>query len=174
VVFVVKSNTKTSFLCVYSHKSQFHILGYEKMLILYPRNQTILIPKVGGIFGFLGGLGATRGPKKQFSTHNHKANNKEQETLSKLFLLQPLFFILSTMSPSFIFDPPSDKENKFSEHESDEESQSQSQSQSEERESKLEDERIKLRVSKKKTVSPCDFTKYTESVAEEHARRSTT
>jgi hypothetical protein len=118
----------------------------------------------------LGGLGATRGPKKQFSTHNHKANNKEQETLSKLFLLQPLFFILSTMSPSFIFDPPSDKENKFSEHESDEESQSQSEG----RESKLEDERIKLRVSKKKTVSPCDFTKYTESVAEEHARRSTT
>ncbi|KAK2370487.1 hypothetical protein QL285_083535 [Trifolium repens] len=30
VIFVVKSCSKTSFLCVYSHKSQFRILEYEK------------------------------------------------------------------------------------------------------------------------------------------------
>jgi ATP-dependent RNA helicase DDX27 len=77
------------------------------------------------------------------------------------------------MSPSFIFEAASDEENEFSEHESDEE-ESQSQSESEGGESESENERIEPRVSKKKTVSPWDFTKYTESVAEEHARRSTT
>ncbi|GAU27184.1 hypothetical protein TSUD_107750 [Trifolium subterraneum] len=80
------------------------------------------------------------------------------------------------MSPSFIFDPPSDEEIEFSEHESDEEEQSEQEQQSESEggESESEDERIEQRVSKKKTVSPWDFTKYSESVAEEHARRSTT
>ncbi|MCI12074.1 DEAD-box ATP-dependent RNA helicase 28-like, partial [Trifolium medium] len=69
------------------------------------------------------------------------------------------------------------EEIEFSEHESDEEEseqEEQPESQSEGGESESEDERIEPRVSKKKTVSPWDFTKYSESVAEEHARRSTT
>ncbi|XP_045804344.1 DEAD-box ATP-dependent RNA helicase 28-like [Trifolium pratense] len=83
------------------------------------------------------------------------------------------------MSPSFIFDPPSDEEiEELSEHESDEEEseqESQSESEGRESESESEDERIEeSRVSKKNTVSPWDFTKYSESVVEEHARRSTT
>ncbi|CAL5202151.1 unnamed protein product [Lathyrus oleraceus] len=87
------------------------------------------------------------------------------------------------MSPSFIFDPPSDEDIELSEHESDSEteqeqpespSSSQSQSQSESELESEEDEVVEPRVSKKKTQSPWDFTKYSESVAEEHARRSTT
>ncbi|CAK8565529.1 unnamed protein product [Lathyrus sativus] len=87
------------------------------------------------------------------------------------------------MSPSFIFDPPSDEEIELSEHESDSESEqeqpespspSPSPSQSESELESEEDEVVEPRVSKKKTQSPWDFTKYSESVAEEHARRSTT
>lgn len=87
------------------------------------------------------------------------------------------------MSPSFIFDPPSDEEIELSEHESDSESEqeqpespssSQSESESESGLESEEDEVVEPRVSKTKTQSPWDFTKYSESVAEEHARRSTT
>nr|KYP60880.1 DEAD-box ATP-dependent RNA helicase 28 [Cajanus cajan] len=82
------------------------------------------------------------------------------------------------MSPSFVFDPPSDEEIELSEHEEDEdedEADSGSESESEEEEEEEEEEgNTEARVSKKKTQSPWDFAKYTESVAEEHARRSTT
>ncbi|CAJ1964511.1 unnamed protein product [Sphenostylis stenocarpa] len=80
------------------------------------------------------------------------------------------------MSPSFVFDPPSDEEVELSEREEEEEDEEEpeevesgSGSETEEEEGHKE-----ARVSKKKTQSPWDFAKYTESVAEEHARRSTT
>jgi hypothetical protein len=60
MVFVVKSDTKPNFPCIYSHKSPFHILGFEKMLILYPRNQSILGSKVG-YFGIFGEPGSNKG-----------------------------------------------------------------------------------------------------------------
>ncbi|AES70228.2 putative RNA helicase [Medicago truncatula] len=83
------------------------------------------------------------------------------------------------MSPSFIFDPPSDEEIELSEHDSDESDSEQSQPESQSGEesdsdSESEQRRKEPRVSKKKTQSPWDFTQYSESVAEEHARRSTT
>jgi len=85
------------------------------------------------------------------------------------------------MSPSFIFDPPSDEEIELSEHDSDESDSEQSQPESQSGEdsdpdsdSESEHRRKEPRVSKKKTQSPWDFTEYSESVAEEHARRSTT
>ncbi|XP_061355332.1 DEAD-box ATP-dependent RNA helicase 28 [Gastrolobium bilobum] len=76
------------------------------------------------------------------------------------------------MSPSFLFEPPSDEEIEHSEHEEEAESESEPEPESE---SESESEEHKeARVSKKKTQSPWDFAKYSESVAEEHARRSTT
>ncbi|RDX68557.1 DEAD-box ATP-dependent RNA helicase 28 [Mucuna pruriens] len=81
------------------------------------------------------------------------------------------------MSPSFVFDPPSDEEIEHSEREEEseesKEAETGSDSESEEEEEE-EEEHKEARVSKKKTQSPWDFAKYTESVAEEHARRSTT
>lgn len=77
------------------------------------------------------------------------------------------------MSPSFMFEPPSDEEFEHSEPEA----ESKSEEQESEGESGSEDEEEEpkeVRVSKKKTQSPWDFAKYSESVAEEHARRSTT
>ncbi|KAL5177924.1 DEAD-box ATP-dependent RNA helicase 28 [Glycine soja] len=88
-----------------------------------------------------------------------------------------------TMSPSFVFDPPSDEEIEHSEHEEEEEEESVgepesgSESESEGEGGEVEEGHKEARVSKKKkkkTQSPWDFAKYTESVAEEHARRSTT
>lgn len=88
-----------------------------------------------------------------------------------------------TMSPSFVFDPPSDEEIEHSEHEEEEEEESVgepesgSESESEGEGGEVEEGHKEARVpkkKKKKTQSPWDFAKYTESVAEEHARRSTT
>ncbi|KHM99594.1 DEAD-box ATP-dependent RNA helicase 28 [Glycine soja] len=87
------------------------------------------------------------------------------------------------MSPSFVFDPPSDEEIEHSEHEEEEEEESVgepesgSESESEGEGGEVEEGHKEARVpkkKKKKTQSPWDFAKYTESVAEEHARRSTT
>lgn len=89
------------------------------------------------------------------------------------------------MSPSFVFDPPSDEEIEHSEHEEEEESEEEpesgsgtgSESESEGEGGEVEEGHKEARVpkkKKKKTQSPWDFAKYTESVAEEHARRSTT
>ncbi|KAL7117526.1 hypothetical protein ACP275_03G076900 [Erythranthe tilingii] len=66
----------------------------------------------------------------------------------------------------FVFEPPSDEEIEL---ESDSESE-------EEREEEAEDSEIKeVKVpKKKKTQSPWDFSAYSESVADEHSRRSTT
>ncbi|XP_027340936.1 DEAD-box ATP-dependent RNA helicase 28 isoform X1 [Abrus precatorius] len=72
------------------------------------------------------------------------------------------------MSPSFVFEAPSDEEIEHFEEEGEEESEEAESA------SESEDEQKEARVSKKKTQSPWDFAKYTESVAEEHARRSTT
>ncbi|KAL9319766.1 hypothetical protein ACSQ67_011605 [Phaseolus vulgaris] len=81
------------------------------------------------------------------------------------------------MSPSFVFDPPSDEEIEHSEREEEEEDQEEpeeAESGSDSDEEEEEGRHKEPRVSKKKTQSPWDFAKYTESVAEEHARRSTT
>ena len=88
------------------------------------------------------------------------------------------------MSPSFVFDPPSDEEIEHSEHEEEEESEeepesgsgtgSESESEGEGEEEEGHEEARVPKKKKKKTQSPWDFAKYTESVAEEHARRSTT
>ncbi|KAL2322603.1 hypothetical protein Fmac_026982 [Flemingia macrophylla] len=81
------------------------------------------------------------------------------------------------MSPSFVFDPPSDEEIEHSEREEEEEEEDEEEEAESGSESELESEEEgdkEARVSKKKTQSPWDFAKYTESVAEEHARRSTT
>lgn len=75
----------------------------------------------------------------------------------------------------FLFDPPSDEEIEHYNPESEEESEEeQGKSESESGAEEKEEEYKEPRVSKKKTQSPWDFTKYSESVAEEHARRSTT
>lgn len=63
----------------------------------------------------------------------------------------------------FAFEPPSDEEIDFEEDVS-------SDGEDEEENSDVEEKG----KSKKKTQSPWDFSSYTESVAEEHARRSTT
>ena len=86
------------------------------------------------------------------------------------------------MSPSFVFDPPSDEEIEHSEHEEEEEEESvgepesgsESESEGEGEEEEGHEEARVPKKKKKKTQSPWDFAKYTESVAEEHARRSTT
>ncbi|TKY46841.1 DEAD-box ATP-dependent RNA helicase 28 [Spatholobus suberectus] len=79
------------------------------------------------------------------------------------------------MSPSFVFDPPSDEEVELSEREEEEEDEEEEEEAESGSEPESEEEEHKeARVSKKKTQSPWDFAKYTESVAEEHARRSTT
>lgn len=77
------------------------------------------------------------------------------------------------MSPSFMFEPPSDEEFDHSELEAESESEEQ-ESEGESGSEDEEEEPKEVRVSKKKTQSPWDFAKYSESVAEEHARRSTT
>lgn len=70
------------------------------------------------------------------------------------------------MAPTFVFEPPSDEE--YSEAEEEEYSDAQ-----EEEEEQVQEEIVKpsrLRNSQ----SPWDFASYSETVAEEHARRSTT
>ena len=83
------------------------------------------------------------------------------------------------MSP-FLFEPPSDEEIQHSEEEeepesSEPESEPGSEPEEEEEEEEEEGRKEPSRISKKKiTQSPWDFARYSESVAEEHARRSTT
>ncbi|QCD78377.1 DEAD-box ATP-dependent RNA helicase 28 [Vigna unguiculata] len=80
------------------------------------------------------------------------------------------------MSPSFVFEPPSDEEIEHSEREEEEEDEEEPEEAESGSDSDSEEEGLhkEARVSKKKTQSPWDFAKYTESVAEEHARKSTT
>ncbi|XP_015954163.2 LOW QUALITY PROTEIN: DEAD-box ATP-dependent RNA helicase 28 [Arachis duranensis] len=79
----------------------------------------------------------------------------------------------------FLFEPQSDEEIEHSEEEEASEPESEpgsepEESEGEEEEDEQEASRISKEKKKKKTQSPWDFAKYTESVAEEHARRSTT
>ena len=67
------------------------------------------------------------------------------------------------MSSSFVFDPPSDEEIDNSEPENDEQGQEPN-----------DDEGADEPRLKNSGQSPWDFASYSESVAEEHARRSTT
>lgn len=71
------------------------------------------------------------------------------------------------VSTEFFFEPPSDEEI---EHET------ESESEEEERQAEAEDSELKEEKlpKKKKTQSPWDFSTYSESVADEHSRRSTT
>lgn len=67
----------------------------------------------------------------------------------------------------FVFEPPSDEEidhNSESEHEEEGE---------EEAEAEASDDEVIVRKNQK-TQSPWDFSHYTESLADEHSRRSTT
>ncbi|XP_021283677.1 DEAD-box ATP-dependent RNA helicase 28 isoform X4 [Herrania umbratica] len=70
------------------------------------------------------------------------------------------------MAPSFIFEAPSDEEPEFeeSEEEDNEEAEEEEGAEAEEKPSKP----------KRKSQSPWDFASFSESVAEEHARRGTT
>ncbi|KAL2457829.1 DEAD-box ATP-dependent RNA helicase 28 [Forsythia ovata] len=68
----------------------------------------------------------------------------------------------------FVFEPPSDEEIEL---ESDNESQSDEVDEEEAEEAESEDEKIRPN---KKSQSPWDFSSYSESVADEHYRRSTT
>ncbi|KAL6493025.1 DEAD-box ATP-dependent RNA helicase 28 [Orobanche gracilis] len=74
-------------------------------------------------------------------------------------------------STIFVFDPPSDEEIEY-------ETKSESEEDQEEREEEeAEDSNLKaekLPKKKKKSQSPWDFSSYSESVADEHSRRSTT
>ncbi|KAL2512842.1 DEAD-box ATP-dependent RNA helicase 28 [Abeliophyllum distichum] len=68
----------------------------------------------------------------------------------------------------FVFEPPSDEEIEL---ESESESQSDEVDEEEAEEAESEDEKIRPN---KKSQSPWDFSSYSESVADEHYRRSTT
>lgn len=68
------------------------------------------------------------------------------------------------MATSFVFEPPSDEEVDLSEAE-------ELEDEEEEAEREGEEEKPSKRRQKQ---SPWDFASYSESVAEEHARRSTT
>ncbi|KAE9591041.1 putative RNA helicase [Lupinus albus] len=86
------------------------------------------------------------------------------------------------MAPSFVFDPQSDEEVEHYESEQDNDENSEPESEddydvddpeSEELDEDKQEPR-RIPVTNKKTQSPWDFAKYSESVAEEHSRRSTT
>ena len=68
------------------------------------------------------------------------------------------------MAPAFVFETSSDEENDDFQPENEEE----------EEEEEAEDEDEEEQPLNKKTESPWDFAPYYESVAEEHARKSTT
>ena len=70
------------------------------------------------------------------------------------------------MAPAFVFETSSDEENDDFQPENEEEE--------EEEEEEAEDEDEEEQPLNKKTESPWDFAPYYESVAEEHARKSTT
>ncbi|KAI3464819.1 hypothetical protein Pfo_021482 [Paulownia fortunei] len=72
-------------------------------------------------------------------------------------------------STKFVFEPPSDEEI---EHETESESEEEREEEEEEAEvSELKEEKV---PKDKKSQSPWDFSSYSESVADEHSRRSTT
>ncbi|XP_023553587.1 DEAD-box ATP-dependent RNA helicase 28-like [Cucurbita pepo subsp. pepo] len=73
------------------------------------------------------------------------------------------------MAKSFVFDPPSDEEFDHSDAEEDEEDEQEERG--EEQGGKEEEDEP---LSRRRTESPWDFASYSESVAEEHVRRSTT
>ncbi|GMN35811.1 hypothetical protein TIFTF001_005536 [Ficus carica] len=78
------------------------------------------------------------------------------------------------MSPTFVFEPPSDEE--FENSESEDEEQVDEEEEEEEEEDDDDGGRggRPPRPSRRHSQSPWDFSSYSESVAEEHARRSTT
>ncbi|KAJ6931560.1 hypothetical protein NC652_014914 [Populus alba x Populus x berolinensis] len=95
-----------------------------------------------------------------------KTLNKQHKTLfckSNHHKL-PCLFTVTSMAPSFVFEPPSDEEVELSEAE-------ELEDEEEEAEGEGEEEKPSKRRQKQ---SPWDFASYSESVAEEHARRSTT
>lgn len=63
----------------------------------------------------------------------------------------------------FVFEQPSDEEVEYEENDDEEEEQEEA-----------EDNEDADNKPKKKTQSPWDFSSYSESVADEHSRRSTT
>ena len=71
------------------------------------------------------------------------------------------------MAPAFVFETSSDEEHDNIQPEEEEEEE-------EEAEAEDEDEDEEEQPLNKKTESPWDFAPYYESVAEEHARKSTT
>jgi ATP-dependent RNA helicase DDX27 len=73
------------------------------------------------------------------------------------------------MAPTFVFEAPSDEElDLHFPAKGDEDDDEQEEAH------EIEDEEEEERPSKHKSQSPWDFGSYSESVAEEHARRSTT
>ncbi|XP_054819312.1 DEAD-box ATP-dependent RNA helicase 28 [Prosopis cineraria] len=84
------------------------------------------------------------------------------------------------MAIGFVFEAPSDEEIERSDSEDEEQEQSQEEEAEEQSDydndddDDEEDAEGRTRVSNKKSQSPWDFAKYSESVSEEHARRSTT
>ncbi|PON73381.1 DEAD-box ATP-dependent RNA helicase [Parasponia andersonii] len=67
------------------------------------------------------------------------------------------------MAPSFVFEPPSDEEIELSEAENEDQVDDEE-----------EPEEGRSKTSNRHSQSPWDFASFSESVAEEHARRSTT
>ncbi|KDP35421.1 hypothetical protein JCGZ_10804 [Jatropha curcas] len=77
------------------------------------------------------------------------------------------------MAKSFTFQPPSDEEPELSYAEEEEEGEEE-EDHDEELEGEGEEGKAEKKPSNRSTQSPWDFASYSESVAEEHARRSTT
>ncbi|KAL0016970.1 hypothetical protein SO802_004039 [Lithocarpus litseifolius] len=79
------------------------------------------------------------------------------------------------MAPAFVFETSSDEENDdFQPENEEQEEQEEEEEEEEEAEDDDEDEDEEEQPLNKKTESPWDFAPYYESVAEEHARKSTT
>ncbi|XP_062164527.1 DEAD-box ATP-dependent RNA helicase 28 isoform X1 [Alnus glutinosa] len=72
------------------------------------------------------------------------------------------------MAPTFVFEAPSDEELDLHFHGKGDDDDEQEEAQ------EVEEEEEEERASNRKSQSPWDFGSYSESVAEEHARRSTT
>lgn len=81
------------------------------------------------------------------------------------------------MAPAFVFETSSDEEHDDFQPEHEEEQDEEAEAEEEEEaedEDEDEDEDEEEQPLNKKTESPWDFAPYYESVAEEHARKSTT
>ena len=78
------------------------------------------------------------------------------------------------MAPSFVFEPASDEEVDNSGAEEEEQQQSDQEPESGNDDGEEEERRGRSKPSRSHSQSPWDFASYSESVAEEHARRSTT